>query len=254
MLHAEFQTKALASFAASKDPTSPPVAKPVQKVSLASGVYQNLLESILMGALPPGTELNEVALAKHMQVSRTPVHEALRRLVADGLVEGLSNGKSRVVEFTVQSIRELYEMRKILEGAAAALAARLAPAERLAALRAEAAQLDTALVDAHWPARAISFDLHFHDVVAECSGNEFLRKDILRHRRLVQGFCRFTGTPENLRAAFEEHLRILKALEQRNPEGAREAMAAHIETRVQVLLRLLESAGASASSATSLKT
>lgn len=253
MLHAEFNTSALASFTAQQNPSSLPVTKPVQKVSLASGVYQSLLEAVLTGALPPRTELNEVALAKQMQVSRTPVHEALRRLAADGLVEALSSGKSRVVEFGAQSIRELYEMRKILEGAAAALAARLAPMERIAALRAEANQLDNAVVDANWPARAISFDLHFHDVVAESSCNEFLRKDILRHRRLVQGFCRITGTPENLRAAFEEHLRILEALEQRDPEAAREAMGAHIETRMQVLLRLLESTTGPASAGSPLE-
>lgn len=240
MLHAEFKTSALASFAAQKDSSLIPAAKPVQKVSLASGVYQNLLEAILMGTLPAGTELNEVSLAKQMQVSRTPVHEALRRLAADGLVEALSNGKSRVVEFNAQSVRELYEMRKILEGAAVELAAKLAPANRLEALRAEANRLDTTSLEADWPARAISFDLHFHDIVAESSGNEFLRKDILRHRRLVQGFCRLTGTPQNLRAAFDEHLRILEALEQRNPEAAREAMASHIEARLQILLRLLE--------------
>ncbi|HUR47073.1 MAG TPA: FCD domain-containing protein, partial [Candidatus Saccharimonadales bacterium] len=121
-----------------------------------------------------------------------------------------------------------------------ALAARLATPERLASLRAEAKQLDSAPVDAPWSARAISFDLHFHDVVAESSGNEFLRKDIFRHRRLVQGFCRITGTPENLRAAFDEHLLILDALEQRNAETAREAMVSHIDARLQILLKLLE--------------
>jgi DNA-binding GntR family transcriptional regulator len=241
MLHADIKSALIDSLTTQNDPSTLSVAKPIQKVSLVSGVYQNLLEIILMGGVPPGTEFNEVALARQMQVSRTPVHEALRRLAADGLLEALPNGKSRVVEFNAQSVRELYEMRKILEGAAAALAARLVTTERMGALRAEANQLDTATVDAQWPGRAISFDLHFHDVVAESSGNEFLRKDILRHRRLVQGFCRITGTPENLRAAFDEHLRILEGLEQRNPEAARDAMISHIDARLQTLLKLLES-------------
>jgi DNA-binding GntR family transcriptional regulator len=239
MLHAEFNSPVSSSFV----PGSPgPAIKagPIVKSSLVGGVYQHLLESILSGATAPGLELNEVALARHLQVSRTPVHEALRRLGADGLVEGLPNGKSRVIQFQRDSVIALYEMRKILEGAAAALSAPRVAAERLQALRAEAERLEAPPLDASWCSRAISFDLHFHDVVAESSGNEFLRKDILRHRRLVQGFCRYTGTPANLRAAFDEHLEVLGALEAGDAEAARLTMMAHIDARLKTLLVLLD--------------
>jgi len=236
MLHAEFTSAALASTPLKQAPLN----RPVVKASLVSGVYQQLLEAILSGALTPESELNEVALAGQLHVSRTPVHEALRRLTADGLVEPLPNGKSRVVTFTRERIVALYDMRKILEGAAAELAARLLLADRVTLLRQEANALNSAAVDSTWPAKAISFDLHFHDVIAESSGNEFLRKDILRHRRGVQGFCRFTGTPDNLRTAFEEHLQILEALERRDERAAQGTMVAHIEARVETLLRLLE--------------
>jgi DNA-binding GntR family transcriptional regulator len=239
MLHAEFKSVALASFGHSSRSSGSALHRPVIKASLAGAVYQQLLEAILSGALPSGEELNEVALARQLQVSRTPVHEALRRLTADGLTEALPNGKSRVVTFNQDSVVALYEMRKILEGAAAALSACRIDENRRAALRQEADVLNRAPMDEAWPARAISFDLHFHDVVAESSGNEFLRKDILRHRWLVQGFCRITGTPANLRAAFDEHLRILEALEARDAETAREMMIVHIEKRLATLLRVL---------------
>lgn len=249
MLHAEFTTAALASVPAS-DHVPSALGKPVLKASLVSGVYQYLLEAILSGSLAAGSEVNEVTLAKRLQVSRTPVHEALRRLTSDGLIESLPSGKSRIVRFNRESVEALYEIRKILEGAATELAARHIAPDRLANLRREADQLAASPTDAQWPVRAISFDLHFHDVIAESSGNEFLRKDILRHRRLVQGFCRLTGSAENLRAAFEEHLRILDALEAHDGVAAREAMVAHIDARVKKLLPLISEAKETAEIAT----
>lgn len=240
MLHAEFKSVAVSSLPKLTGAPEPSLRRPVLRTSLVGGVYQHLLEAILSGALPAGVELNEVALSKELQVSRTPVHEALRRLAADGLLEQLLSGKSRVISFSRENIQALYEMRKILEGAATGLAASAIDAPRLLALRQEAGRLDTAPSDAEWPARAISFDLHFHDMIAESSGNEYLRKDILRHRRLVQGFCRVTGTVENLRAAFAEHLVILEALEARDSAGARDSMVRHIDLRMRTLLRLFD--------------
>jgi DNA-binding GntR family transcriptional regulator len=241
MLHAEFTAVALASVSKSSSPSRSSIKKPLLKVSLAANVYQRLLEAILSGALPGGEELNEVILARQLEVSRTPVHEALRRLAADGLVEALPNGKSRVVTFTSENVVALYEMRKILEGTAVEWAATRLEPERLTRLRQEADTLAAAPLGEAWPEQAISFDLHFHDVIAEASGNEFLCKDILRHRRLVQGFCRLTGTRENLRTAFEEHIRILEALEARDGAAARQAMVGHIEARLRTLLSMLES-------------
>src|SRR5579871_2103509 len=113
-------------------------AGPISKTSLAESVYQRILETILAGTLPGGTELNEVTLAGELGVSRTPVHEALQRLVADGLVEHLPNRRDRVARFTREDVREIYEMRIILEGTVAERAARRLDPEELASLRSEA--------------------------------------------------------------------------------------------------------------------
>lgn len=243
MLHAEFKSVALASIEASSKPIQSHLRTPLKRISLAGSVYQSLLEAVLGGELRSGEELNEVALAEQFGVSRTPVHEALRRLTADGLVDALPNGKSKVATFNRQSIISLYEMRKILEGTAAEKASAKISRERLAKLKDEAKALEQSIEEEDWPARAISFDLHFHDILAEFSGNEFLWKDIVRHRRLVQGFCRFTGTKENLHAAFEEHCAIIEAMESGDGRRTRQAMEAHIEERLRTLLSLLDQRG-----------
>lgn len=211
--------------------------RPVVRTSLSEIVYENILESIVAGTLSSGTELNEVALAEELQVSRTPVHEALRRLAADGLVELLATKRARVARFDEKDLLEIYEMRKLLEGAAAERAARRATGEDLAGLRKELRQLMAARADEAWAARAIAFDLAFHQRIAELSGNAALVRDIARYKRLVQGFCRITGTSANLKDACREHARLLDALEAGDARAARREMEAHIENRMQVVLR-----------------
>ena len=93
-------------------------ASPLTKTSLAESVYETLAEAILTGTLAGGSELSEVAVAAKLGVSRTPVHEAFRRLIHDGLIKLLPNRVAQVAKFTPKDVAEVYEMRAILEPAA----------------------------------------------------------------------------------------------------------------------------------------
>jgi DNA-binding GntR family transcriptional regulator len=209
---------------------------PLSRASLAEAVYQSILDAILAGRLAAGADLSEVALAADLGVSRTPVHEALKRLVADGLVEQLPNRQARLVRFTRQQVAEIYEMRLLLEPRAAELAAtRLEPAQ-LVALRDAADALGATAKSRNWNTRALDFDIRFHDLLARACGNERLRAAIGQYRRLVRAFCRSAGSADNLQQAFREHLEILESLEARDGKAARRAMAAHIEARLQAVL------------------
>jgi DNA-binding GntR family transcriptional regulator len=210
--------------------------RPLIRVSLADMVYENLLEAIVNGRLARGTELNEVSVAEQLQVSRTPVHEALRRLAADGLVEQLANRRVRVAQFGRRELEEIYELRAILESAACRRAATKMEAQHVKFLRDSADALEKSMGSADWPQRAIEFDQRFHEAIAAGSGNEHLRKDILRYRRLVQAFCRLTGSVENLREAFREHLKILSALEAHDADAAALAMSEHVMKRMRVVV------------------
>jgi DNA-binding GntR family transcriptional regulator len=214
--------------------------RPLAKTSLADAAYERLLEAILTGRLASGVELSEVALAAELQVSRTPIHEALRRLGADGLVHLAGSGPARVAEFTRRDVAEIYEMRICLEQAAAERAAERMTDEQLAELREHADELTEATLRG-WNAKALQFDVAFHDRIAEACGNERLRREIRKYRHLVRAFCRMSGNVENLRAAYAEHRTILDALTARDSEAAGRAMAAHIRARLSaVLLELPE--------------
>ena len=93
-----------------------PLIAPIRRRKLVDDVYEGLVEAIVTGKLRSGEDLNELALARTMNVSRTPVHDAVLRMVADGLAEQRSNGRARVIRFTRGHIVSIYEMRMILEG------------------------------------------------------------------------------------------------------------------------------------------
>src|SRR5688500_18204979 len=90
------------------------------------GAYWRLLEEIRAGLLRPGTRLTESELAERLAVSRTPVREAIRRLEADGLVTHEPRVGAMVRSLGYAEVMELYEMRNVLEGTAARMAARSA--------------------------------------------------------------------------------------------------------------------------------
>jgi DNA-binding GntR family transcriptional regulator len=217
-------------------PTETLPLKPVRQATLADSVYESILEAILVGRFPAGAELSEVALGAELGVSRTPVHEAIGRLTVDGLVEPMTNRQVRVISPGARGIREIYEMRRLLEPAAAERAAARLTSAQLDSLRDAARSLADNSDRDDWPTRAIDFDIQFHDLLAAASGHERLAAEITKYRRLVRALCRATGSRDNLRQAFREHLVILDALEARDGRAAAAAMAAHIDARLRTVL------------------
>ena len=198
--------------------------------TLADTVYASLLDAIIEGGMPSGTILSEVAVAKDLDVSRTPVHNAIVQLARDGLVEQSSGRRARVARFTRDDLFEVFEMRKFLEGPAAELAAGRMDQRQLAPLRAAVAELERTLDDVDWNVRWIDHDDEFHGTIARASGNTRLANDIDRYRLLHRGFNRLFRKEAPLKQAVDEHDRILDSLESRDGAAAREAMVAHLMT------------------------
>lgn len=196
--------------------------------SLANAVYEAVLQGIMSGRLTPGMVLSEVALAKQLQVSRTPVHDALRQLAKDGVVEQSTGRRARVARFTRDDLFEIFELRKFLEGPAAELAAGRMDHRQIGPLRVMADELtaDTAAPD--WLQRWIAFDEVFHNTIAESSGNRRLAHAISRYRLVHRGFNPLNTNAESLQQALREHCLILDALAARDAIRAREAMVQHI--------------------------
>lgn len=211
----------------------------LSRTFLAEGAYEAILERILSGSLASGTVVSEVSLAKALNVSRTPVHQALTRLAKEGLIEHRSGLKPRVARFGREDLIEIYEMRLLLETAAAQRAAKRIDAGFLAELTREADELAAAPDNDDWTRKALDFDVRLHDALATASGNRRLSQEIAKYRLLVRAFCRMSGNSGNLREALREHQGLLEAIASRQPAAAGQAMSRHIQKRLDAVLGTL---------------
>ncbi len=191
-------------------------------------VYERLLSKILEQELAPGTLVSELSLAKELGVSRTPVHRAVRELIADGLVVERGRRRPVIAKFSGEDVTDLFEMRKLLEGEAAFRAATRIDRQTLLLLRASADQIRRNLRRSDLLDRWTAFDETFHKKIARSAGSARLLADIGRYRLIHRGLNKTLFTRELVPQALLEHGAILDALERRDPAGARDAMTRHI--------------------------
>ncbi|MCR9293077.1 MAG: GntR family transcriptional regulator [bacterium] len=222
------------SAVAQSDPPSP-ISKrngktpPEPGLRLSEQVYETLVEMIVRGKLQPGQPVSEVELARSLNVSRTPIHEAIKQLVKDGLILQAANRRPVVVSFGPEDIRDIYEMRLILESEAAAKAADRIDRPALQSLDLELVNFRQSKPTADTIAKWVKLDDQFHSVIAAAAGSPRLASDIDRYRLMHRVFNRSHTDPNVLEQAADEHAKILDALKRRHAEDARQAMREHLE-------------------------
>jgi DNA-binding GntR family transcriptional regulator len=184
--------------------------------------YRRLLDDIRSGALHPGARLRETELADRLGISRTPVREAIRQLEADGLVIHLPRQGATIRSLDHAEVVELYEMRAVLEGTAARLAARAASDIELAELVA----LNTDLAMAPAAPQAREVNRQFHRMLLDAARNRFLVKSMsaLQKTLLILGPTTLAD-PSRATAAVAEHSAVLTALQARDGANAEAACA-----------------------------
>ena len=207
--------------------------------TLHERVYEALLGLLGAGALAPGDQLDEQALAARLGVSRTPLRAAIARLAQEGLVVTLPYRGSFVRRFTVEEIDGLYEVRAALEGLAARKAARrLTPAglQAIGAIMDECrAALDAGDLEAYGQA-----DARFHRALAEASGNPTLVETLDGLRRRIHRFRDLANRDPGLRRrAAQEREQIVDALARRDAEAAGRLLEQHIDHVRRTVLRQL---------------
>nr|WP_132031327.1 GntR family transcriptional regulator [Aquabacter spiritensis] len=148
------------------------------KPNLVDLAYDAIKRAILENAYPPGHQAGEVEIARQLDMSRTPVHEAMARLQEEGLVRILPKRGILVLGLSPDDIAEIYDVIIGLEGAAGERLAGLPAAERAAAagrLERCTAEMDAALAANDRPAWARA-DKAFHDCLIDACGNDRLRR------------------------------------------------------------------------------
>lgn len=200
--------------------------QPLSGETLADGAYRRISEAMLSGALPPGSRLVMDVLAAQLQISRTPVRDALHRLQREGLIEPAGRRGFLVRTLGPNVVRELFEAREAVEVFAARRVAQLGEAQPVAAAIDKAEQMDTT-----HPAGAFAANLLVHRAVVEATGNPQLLDlfdTVWTRARTLQVYSRFferervhppirevhqglldalVGPPEQAACVMQEHIR-----------------------------------------------
>ena len=211
--------------------------------SLSQQTYDALRNSILSGQLSPGDRLIETQIASQLQVSRTPIREALRQLQQDELVVADDAGWLRVATVSEQEAGNLYDCRMALETLAVSGACRQASPDYLAKLNAclqESKQLLDNPLTPETSDRMLALDYLFHRTIAESSGNHCLLT-LLEHLFSKMALLRVQTTQHNPRVLdiYTEHHGVYEAICRQDVEQASQMIQQHLlESRTRVLTEI----------------
>ena len=224
--------------------------RPATRLTLADDVYESLKALIMEHALAPGGRVSIDGLARDLEVSPTPVREALARLESEGLVvKRPMSGYTTTPLLTRAELDELFEMRLLLEPAAARRAARNADADDRARVLAESAATVGVTVGDEYRQHAAftALDARFHDLIAQVGGGRLLYDAIGRlHAHLHVHRLYFPAANADDTAA--EHQRIAEAIIAQDSRAAEAAMRAHLTAARERHLPAFEAGGSRSAS------
>jgi DNA-binding GntR family transcriptional regulator len=223
--------------------------------SLVDVIADRIEAAIISGELEPGIRLSEQALAASLGVSRGPLREAIRRLEGRKLLIRTPNIGVRVAALTLQDLNQMLQIREVLEGLAARLAAANMTDDEIAALE--------ELLGRHEKQKSVReakgafpepLEFDFHIRILNGSRNERLAHTL--DLNYLLRVCRHMSSAKAGRAmmALDEHRKIIEALERRDPDAAERAMREHLRHEHAHVEAELEAASKSALAAPALAT
>lgn len=206
--------------------------------SLHDEVAARLRERIFAGELAPGSFLDEVRLAEQLEISRTPLREALKVLTAEGLVRHEPRRGCFVNQVTERDLDEIFPVIALLEGRCAFEAAQHATEEDLQSLQALHDKLAR-----HAKARRIddyyATNYAIHEAIIALADNRWLAGVIADLRKILKlARQQQLHAPGRLEQSLSEHLAVFAALQARDPEGADAAMRTHLLRQREALRAL----------------
>ena len=216
-----------------------PAVAPLTRRRLVDEATQALREAILSGRLPSGTRLRQTELAARLAISRTPIREALGRLQQEGLVEILPAAGVRVAVLNLAEAAELYDVREVLDGLAARLAARRVDAAAVAGLGKSLARMARCL-ERDEPNQWFPAHVAFHDAIFRAAGNARLQAMSSVVRLSIRHFHPLLlRTASRLEDALREHRGIFDAIAAGDEDEAERRARGHIANAKEIVLKVL---------------
>ncbi|MCL2050326.1 MAG: GntR family transcriptional regulator [Lachnospiraceae bacterium] len=203
-------------------------------------VFNTLRRAILTGRFKPGERLFEVHLGEQLGVSRTPIREAMRKLELEGLVTMIPRRGAIVAEMTVKNMRDVLEVRRILDILSVELACERISPEGLKRLAESRDAFIAALKTGNTITMAAA-DVAFHDIIVEATGN-------LRLTQLINNLAeqmyryRFIYLQDDVRhdMLVKEHEEIYSAIKAKDNKAAAIAARAHIDNQEAAIIKSIK--------------
>lgn len=228
-------------------PDSFVLAAPIEHTDLNRKVYDHLRAAVLSGALQSGQKLSLTELAEQLEVSRSPVHQALTRLEAEGLVEVRPRRGYLVTPVTMKALIEEYEVRQVLELTAAERTVGKLSAEQMRQLGdAMDATLQAVGSDGTWDLhRYVQTNQRFHRLQFDFAANDVLTSVYasLRVSLLMERVLAGIAFEEEIGLLGEQHTTLCQAHRKGDLKAARNVIVAHVQTGRQMAVKALESTG-----------
>ena len=200
--------------------------------SFSSRVFHTIREDILNGKYQANEELKEKSIGEEMGVSRTPVREALRQLELEGLVHIIPNKGAFVENVTLKDIKDIYEIRSLLEGLCARWAANNITKEQLEELEETVFLSDFHFSKENWD-QMVELDNRFHEIVYEACGSKELTRVLRDYHHYLQRIRKITLEQKTrARASMDEHCKIAEALKARDAAEAERCASIHIRNTI----------------------
>ncbi|WP_248930992.1 GntR family transcriptional regulator [Paenibacillus hamazuiensis] len=202
--------------------------------------YLELKERIINGKMKPGQNFNEESIAAELEISRTPLREAIQRLEMEELVLRQSNGRLKVASISRKEVEEIFIVRSMLEGFVARNAASCAEEKHIQALTSILENIKFATEQGNEDDITL-YGSEFHSYLYELSGRSttikilsMLNDHINRYRSLIKHSRGRQGK------AVEEHQRILDFIAAKDADGAERAMKEHILSSLDTAIKSIE--------------
>ncbi len=207
--------------------------------SLLDIAYDEIKRRITICAFRPGDYLNEAEISTMLGIGRTPVHQAIDRLMVEGLVQVMPRKGIIVKPVSLDEVMQTIEVRLLNESYCVRLAADRASAGEMDELTSILARAQNELATRDGE-RLMRLDREFHGVLAQSARNPVLTELLGRlHDRSLRFWILSLNTPGHHLSVQQQHLAILAAIRDRDPDGAEQAMRAHIEAFRRNLLQTL---------------
>ena len=200
--------------------------------SLSAKVFHVIREDILSGRYQADEELKEKNIGEEMGVSRTPVREALRQLELEGLVYIIPNKGAFVEGVTLKDIKDIYEIRALLEGLCAGWAAKNITKEQMEEMEETIFLSEFHFSKENWD-QILELDNRFHELVYEACASKELTRVLRDYHHYLQRIRKITlGQKERARASIDEHRAIADAIKERDSEAAEKSAKIHIRNTI----------------------